>query len=115
MDVVVVMVERRKIRERKKGRKDTCVRDIVKVYVYRVSERLTDGWVLSEVFQVRFLGLSLQLESGAVSFCDDDGECKAGGSRPITNYVLARFVVQIALDLINLLLGGFNVNYTKLL
>lgn len=35
MDVVVVMVERRKIRERKKGRKDTCVRDIAKVYVYR--------------------------------------------------------------------------------
>lgn len=30
MDVVVVMVERRKIRERKKGRKDTCVRDIVR-------------------------------------------------------------------------------------
>lgn len=51
---------------------------------YRVSERLTDGWVLSEVFQVRFLGLSLPFESGAVSFCDDDRECKAGGSRPIT-------------------------------
>jgi hypothetical protein len=34
VEVVVVMVERRKIRERKKGRKDFCVRDIVKVYGY---------------------------------------------------------------------------------
>jgi hypothetical protein len=34
VEVVVVMVERRKISERKKGRKDFCVRDIVKVYGY---------------------------------------------------------------------------------
>ena len=57
MDVVVVMVERRKMRERKKGRKDFCVRDIVKVYGFTWStefqrDKQINRWMLFDVFKV---------------------------------------------------------------
>jgi hypothetical protein len=74
------MVERRKISERKKGRKDFCVRDIVKVYGYTwrtefQRHRQINRWMLFEVFKVSELSFQFVFY-GAVRLWGDDERVK---------------------------------------